>query len=70
MTRVFLASRNAKKLAEMERILREHDEIGAWVCEVDTWTALVDQNWPRAAELATAGEDPVVVAGRAGGMRV
>jgi transcriptional regulator with XRE-family HTH domain len=34
----------------------EHDEIGAWVCEVDTWTALVDQNWPRAAELATAGE--------------
>ena len=34
----------------------EHDEIGAWVCEVDTWTALVDQNWPRAAELATAGK--------------
>jgi transcriptional regulator with XRE-family HTH domain len=34
----------------------EHDEIGAWVCEVDAWTALVDQNWPRAAELATAGE--------------
>jgi hypothetical protein len=34
----------------------EHDEIGAWVCEVETWTALVDQNWPRAAELATAGE--------------
>ena len=24
MTEVFLASRNAKKLAEMERILREH----------------------------------------------
>ena len=24
MSRVFLASRNAKKLAEMERILREH----------------------------------------------
>jgi transcriptional regulator with XRE-family HTH domain len=34
----------------------EQDEIGAWVCEVDTWTALVDQDWPRAAELAEAGE--------------
>lgn len=34
----------------------DHDEIGAWVCEVDTWTALVDQNWPRAAVLAAAGE--------------
>lgn len=33
----------------------EQDEIGAWVCEVDTWTALVDQDWPRAAELAAAG---------------
>ena len=22
----------------------EHDEIGAWVCEIDTWTALVDQD--------------------------
>ena len=34
----------------------EHDEIGAWVCEVDAWAALVDQDWSRAAELATAGE--------------
>lgn len=34
----------------------EHDEIGAWACEVETWTALVDQDWPRAAELAAAGE--------------
>ncbi|MGH3846878.1 MAG: helix-turn-helix domain-containing protein, partial [Pseudonocardiaceae bacterium] len=34
----------------------EQDEIGAWVCEVDTWTALIDQDWPRAAELAAAGE--------------
>jgi len=34
----------------------EHDEIGAWVCEIDTWTALVDQDWPRAAALAAAGE--------------
>ncbi|MDQ4021550.1 MAG: helix-turn-helix domain-containing protein [Actinomycetota bacterium] len=34
----------------------EHDEIGAWACEVDTWTALVDQNWTQAAILAAAGE--------------
>lgn len=34
----------------------EHGEIGAWACEVDTWTALVDQNWSRAASLAAAGE--------------
>jgi transcriptional regulator with XRE-family HTH domain len=34
----------------------EQDEIGAWVCEVDTWTALVDQDWPRALKLAAAGE--------------
>jgi transcriptional regulator with XRE-family HTH domain len=34
----------------------EQDEIGAWVCEIDTWTALVDQDWPRAADLAAAGE--------------
>lgn len=34
----------------------EHDEIGAWACEVDTWTALVDQDWSRAASLAAAGE--------------
>jgi transcriptional regulator with XRE-family HTH domain len=34
----------------------ERDEIGAWVCEVDTWTGLVDQDWPRAAELAAVGE--------------
>jgi transcriptional regulator with XRE-family HTH domain len=32
------------------------DEIGAWACEIDTWTALVDQDWPRAASLAAAGE--------------
>lgn len=35
----------------------EHDEISAWGWEVDTWTALVDQDWGRAAALATAGED-------------
>jgi transcriptional regulator with XRE-family HTH domain len=34
----------------------EQDEIGAWACEVDTWTALVDQDWPRAGKLAAAGE--------------
>ncbi|HZA17115.1 MAG TPA: helix-turn-helix transcriptional regulator [Pseudonocardiaceae bacterium] len=34
----------------------EHDEIGAWACEVDTWTALVDQHWSRVASLAAAGE--------------
>lgn len=34
----------------------EHDEIDAWGCEVDTWTALVDQNWTQAATLAAAGE--------------
>lgn len=34
----------------------ESDEIGAWACEVDTWTALVDQDWPQAAALAVAGE--------------
>jgi transcriptional regulator with XRE-family HTH domain len=34
----------------------EHDEIGAWACEVDTWTALVDQDWSRAASLAAVGE--------------
>jgi hypothetical protein len=34
----------------------ERDEIGAWVCEIDTWTALVDQDWPRAADLAATGE--------------
>ncbi len=33
-----------------------HDEIGAWTGEIDTWVALVDQDWPRAAELAAAGE--------------
>jgi hypothetical protein len=34
----------------------EQDEIAAWVCEIDTWTALVGQDWSRAAELAAAGE--------------
>ncbi|MGH4001970.1 MAG: helix-turn-helix domain-containing protein [Pseudonocardiaceae bacterium] len=34
----------------------EHDEIGAWACEVNAWTALVDQDWAKAAKLATAGE--------------
>ncbi len=34
----------------------EHAEISAWGCEVDTWTALVDQDWPRAASLAAGGE--------------
>lgn len=34
----------------------EYDEIGAWACEIDAWTALVDQDWPRAASLAAAGE--------------
>jgi transcriptional regulator with XRE-family HTH domain len=35
----------------------EHDEISAWGWEVDTWTALVDQDWGQAATLATTGED-------------
>jgi transcriptional regulator with XRE-family HTH domain len=34
----------------------DHDEIGAWVCEIDTWAALVGQDWPRVMALATAGE--------------
>ncbi len=34
----------------------DYDEIGAWAHEIDTWTALVDQDWPRAAALAAAGE--------------
>ncbi len=34
----------------------EHDEIGTWAGEVETWTALIDQDWPRAAALAAAGE--------------
>lgn len=34
----------------------EHDEIGAWAGEVDTYVALIDQDWPRAAALAAAGE--------------
>ncbi|MGH3873272.1 MAG: helix-turn-helix domain-containing protein [Pseudonocardiaceae bacterium] len=32
------------------------DEIAAWAVEIDAWTALVDQDWPRAATLAAAGE--------------
>lgn len=34
----------------------EHAEIGSWAGEVDTWTALIDQDWPRAAALAAAEE--------------
>lgn len=34
----------------------EHDEIGAWGCEIDAWTALVDQHWSCVASLAAAGE--------------
>jgi hypothetical protein len=34
----------------------EHDEIDAWSGEIDTWVALIDQDWPRAATLAAAGE--------------
>jgi hypothetical protein len=34
----------------------DHDEISAWACKVDTWTALVDQDWTQAAALAAAGE--------------
>lgn len=34
----------------------EHAEIGTWAGEVDTWAALIDQDWPRAAALAAAGE--------------
>jgi transcriptional regulator with XRE-family HTH domain len=34
----------------------EHAEIGSWAGEVDTWTALIDQDWARAAVLAAAGE--------------
>ena len=32
------------------------DEIAAWVVEIDTWIALVDQDWTLAATLAAAGE--------------
>lgn len=32
------------------------DEIGAWAGEIDTWTAIIDQDWPLAAALAEAGE--------------
>lgn len=34
----------------------KYDELGAWAVEIDTWTALVDQDWPQAAKLASAGE--------------
>lgn len=34
-----------------------HGELGAWAVEIDTWAALVDQNWQRAATLAAAGEN-------------
>lgn len=34
----------------------DYDEIGAWAHEIETWTALVDQDWPRAVALAAAGE--------------
>jgi transcriptional regulator with XRE-family HTH domain len=34
----------------------DHDEVGAWAVEIDAWAALVDQDWPRAAALAEAGE--------------
>lgn len=34
----------------------DHPEIGAWGAEIETWTALVDQNWSQAAALAAAGE--------------
>lgn len=34
----------------------EHGEIGAWAVEIDTWAALVDQDWRRAAALAEAGQ--------------
>ncbi len=35
----------------------EHGEIGAWAVEIDTWAALVDQDWRLAAALASAGRD-------------
>lgn len=47
------AARNAAGSLSRET---EHDEIGAWAAEIDTWAALVDQDWPRAATLAAAGE--------------
>lgn len=34
-----------------------HGELGAWAVEIDTWTALVDQDWQRAAGLAAVGEN-------------
>ncbi|WP_219415419.1 XRE family transcriptional regulator [Pseudonocardia nigra] len=34
----------------------EHPELVAWAVEVATWTALIDQDWPRAARLAAQGE--------------
>lgn len=34
----------------------EHNELNAWVFEIDTWAALLDGDWPRAVTLAAAGE--------------
>lgn len=34
----------------------EHTEICAWALEIATWTALIDQDWQRAARLAAEGE--------------
>lgn len=34
----------------------DHNEISAWVCEIDAWAALVDQDWVRASALGMAGE--------------
>ncbi|WP_214404785.1 helix-turn-helix domain-containing protein [Pseudonocardia lacus] len=34
----------------------ENPELVAWAVEIETWTALIDQRWQRAAQLAAAGE--------------
>lgn len=34
----------------------EHTELCAWAVEIDTWTALIDREWQRAARLAAQGE--------------
>lgn len=50
------AARAARNVAGSLSRETSHEEISAWGCEVDTWAALVDQDWARAAELAEAGE--------------
>jgi hypothetical protein len=44
----------------------EHPELVAWALEIATWTALIDQDWPRAARLADAGESLAPIGSSAG----